>query len=170
MRRGDRSSALLSRRAGAARRSAPARPSPHAPSTRQIAGFSGPSSVAFDANDNVWITDSGHRHPNRTRAATASTNTTPIPRRRCSATPDTHDPSGICILDLQVAVDQSNGEVFVAQSNGRTVDIFEPQTAVYIRTSGARINGSSTSHGHAGIHVAIDNTQHLLAGPRLPLA
>ena len=136
-------------------------------------GFNSAASAAVDAGDNVWITDVGRRRK-RTRARTGSTNTTPSRRRTCLRCPTPTNRSGTSSLALQLAVDDATGELFVAQSNGRAVDIFAPKGGaaqckeevgepVCYTHAWTRIN-AATAGSNPKIHVAIDNTDTFSQG------
>ena len=53
----------------------------------------------------------------------------PLPSQTRLAVPNTYSSLGYYIFDLTAAVDDANEEVFVAQSNGRQVEIFTPTSA-----------------------------------------
>lgn len=120
----------------------------------QIGGFNLPDSVAFDANGNAWITDVGHEiatHPGTTGIYEYD----PYPSQTLLDVPDTENIEGY--LRLQAAIDYANGEVFVGQSNGRTVYIYD-EAGEYSH-SWTSINGSNGgAAAQAGIFIAIDNT------------
>ena len=129
-----------------------------------ITPFNGPTAVAFDANGNVWISDRGQLN-NPPWTGEASTNTTPTPRRRCSTSPIPTTLWQYYSLGIQLAVDQSTSEVFVTQSNGRTVDIFVRDDGHFLR--------EWSSHQRYSWPVRYSRRhrqqQHLLARPGLSL-
>lgn len=110
-----------------------------------ISPFNSPSSVSFDAQGNVWVTDSGKG------LALLS----PFPSQTVLAEPDTKV-AFAGSLAIQGSVSRDTGELFVAQSNGRSIKVFDGQ-GQYLR-SWTAINGSSGSGENGAIHVAVDNS------------
>lgn len=140
-----------------------------------IPGFNSPSSVAFDAAGNVWVSDAGHGVPHQRNAgANGVYKYNPFPSQTLLEVPNTFEALGGFILDLDVAVDQTTEEVFVSQSNGRTVEIFGPMSATHPCARGeticfshewTAINGTSNgAAASAGIHIAIDNSSTFSRG------
>ena len=86
--------------------------------------MAGGVSVAFAANNNVWITDTGQEGLDNNPGQNGLYEYDAYPSQTLLEVPNTFSVWSYYILDLQAAVDQENGEVFVAQSNGRTIDIF----------------------------------------------
>ena len=121
----------------------------------KIPEFTTASSVVFDANDNAWITDYGHTTPTPNSGQNGLYKYDPFPSQTLLDTPDTHIPWGYSSLELQAAVDNENGEIFVAMANGRTLDIFD-ENGVFSE-EWSSINGSG-GVVQAGFHVAIDNS------------
>ncbi len=120
----------------------------------------GGTSVSFDANDNVWLTDEGSSGDEPGHGGLNEYDA--YPSQTLLAEPNTFTPWGFSILDLQAAVDQASNEVFVAQSNGRTVDIFKNDVYSHSWTA---INGVMPCFSCSGsIHVAIDNTNTYSGG------
>ena len=109
----------------------------------KITGFNSPSSVAFDGRGDAWITDAGQEGLSPAEEVTENPaqnglyEYSPYPSEKLLAIPNTLTPWSYYILDLGAAVDQATEEVFVSQSNGRTVNIFAP--------NGAPTNSFSTS-------------------------
>ena len=122
----------------------------------KIPEFRETSSVALDAGGNVWVTDAGHETPEPNPGGNGLYEYNPFPSQTLLHTPDTHEPWGFSILDLQAAIDKQSGIIYVSQSNGRTVDLFTPE-GKYIE-EWSNIDGTGGVTG-AGIHIAIDNTQ-----------
>jgi len=140
-----------------------------------IPGFSSPTSVAFDAAGNVWVSDDGRTVPHQRNAGDNGVyKYNSFPSQTLIEVPNTFEALGGYILDLDVAVDQSTGEVFVSQSNGRTVQIFAPESpthrcergeTVCYSHSWTSINGTSNgAAASAGIHIAIDNSNSFSRG------
>ena len=123
-----------------------------------ITGFNGPTSVAFDANEDVWISDGGHAVSGQTNSGNNGIyEYGPYPSQTLLEAPDTEQALGGAIFDLDLAVDDTSDQVFVAQANGRTVKIFDNEIeheAFSHEWSG--INGQPLNF--SGIHVAIDNS------------
>ena len=119
-------------------------------------------SLAFDANGDVWITDEGEfssEYPGQRGIYEYDA----YPSQTRLDAPETSTPVGFQAVRMQVAVDQSNGELFVANSNPRKVDIYEETTAhthVYSH-SWTGINGVSNS---STIHIAVDNSHSYSRG------
>ena len=122
----------------------------------KIPEFRETSSVTLDAAEDVWVTDAGHQTPEANPGGNGLYQYNPFPSQTLLHTPDTHEPWGSSILDLQAGVDKQSGDVLVAQSNGRTVDVFT-STGKFIE-EWSNIDGTG-GVGGAGIHIAIDNTQ-----------
>ena len=134
-----------------------------------IPGFNSPTNVTFDAAGNVWVSDQGHQIPHQRNAGSNGIyRYNPFPSQTLLEAPNTYEALGGYILDLDVAVDQSTGEVFVSQSNGRTVEIFSAASATHPCERGeaicfshewTAINGTANgAAASAGIHIAIDNS------------
>jgi hypothetical protein len=127
-----------------------------------IHGFSSPSSVGFDAGGRVWVSDAGHYEVDpKTGKQNLNGNGIyqydPYPSQTLLTLPNTLSVWSFYSLALDLAVDQSNGEIFVGQANGRTVDIFE-EDGEYSHTWSA-INGTAGGGvAQQGIHVAVDNS------------
>ena len=120
-----------------------------------ITGFRSPSSVAFDANGDAWITDSGHTITNQSNPGQNGIyEYSPYPSQTLLTVPDTFSLFGSSILTLQAAVDNENGEIFVTQDNGRSVNLFA-ENGSYL-TSWTSIGGIGQSQGE--VQAAIDNT------------
>jgi hypothetical protein len=119
-----------------------------------ISPFYAPSSVAFDAQGNVWVTDGGQG--NNPPGLQGIYLRSPYPSQTVLAEPNTNAAWGSGQPMLQAAVNRSTGELFVAQSNGRVVYIFD-EHGNYLRPWTA-INGSAGSGEAGAIHVAIDNS------------
>jgi len=115
--------------------------------------MAGGTSMAFDANENVWLTDGGRGDKPPGQAGLYKYD--PYPSQTLLAEPNTYVPWQYYILDLQDAVDQSTNEVFVTQANGDTVDIFSGEDGHYL-TEWNAINGAPLGFGL--IHVGIDNS------------
>jgi DNA-binding beta-propeller fold protein YncE len=126
-----------------------------------ITGFRSPSSVAFDASGDAWITDGGHTITNQSNPGQNGIyEYSPYPSESLLTVPDTFFLFDSSILQLQVAVDKENGEVFVTQGNGRSVNIFS-EAGTYL-TSWTSIDGIGQSQGE--IHAAIDNSNTISKG------
>lgn len=125
-----------------------------------VPGFSSPGSVAVDSQGAVWITDAGRFNPPGPRGLYKHS---PYPSQTLLIEPNTNPAFGFSAISLQGAVNWATGEVFVAQSSGRTIAIFD-QDGTYLRTWQS-INGASGGGGPSGsIHVAIDNTNGFSRG------
>jgi hypothetical protein len=129
----------------------------------QITGFNDPSSAAFDADGNAWISSAGGTNGipgvnNPGQNGIYKYN--PYPSQTLLDLPNTYQPWSFYTLELQLAVDDATGEIFVAQSNERTVSIFDKK-GVYSHSWNA-INGAVQDFD--GIHVAIDNTNTFSRG------
>jgi len=152
----------------------------------KITGFDGASSIALNANGEAWITDAGQEGKTSPPGQPPNPGSNGLyeygsyPTNPFLAMPSGFKPWEFYILDLQAAVDDSTEEVYVAQSNGRTVDIFAPESAtnkceeakqvtengtivlkepVCYTHSWTRINSANTCFNCTPtIHVAIDNT------------
>lgn len=140
--------------------------------------FSGADSLGFEPNGDVWISDSGQggNPPGQEGIYEYSA----YPSKTLLTAPNTYTPWQYYILDLQLAVDEANEEVFVTQANGREVDIFSPnqppahrcgkntsheQELFCFLRAWTAINGATGgSASEAGIHVAIDNSNTLSRG------
>src|ERR1700720_3164730 len=86
-----------------------------------ILGFNNPTSAALDAGGNLWFSDSGHSVPKqRNLGQNGIYRYSPYPSQTLLETPNTRTPWAFYSLGLQLAVDQSTEEVFVAQYNGRS--------------------------------------------------
>jgi hypothetical protein len=136
-----------------------------------MTGFNGAFSVAIESNDHVWVTDRGQFFKNQP-GQNGIYRYTPFPSEEKLAMPSTFSTFSFYILDLSAAVDDATGEVFVAQSNGRSVSMFAPlggsvrcrpaqeTPETYCFTHNwTKINGANTCFNcFPDIHVAIDNT------------
>ena len=123
--------------------------------------MAGGVSVAFAANNNVWITDTGQEGLDNNPGQNGLYEYDAYPSQTLLEVPNTFAVWAFYILDLQVAVDQENGEVFVAQSNGRSIDIFrENEKGKFAYShSWTAINGDGNCFSCTPIlHVAIDNS------------
>ena len=130
-------------------------------------GFNGANTVAFEANNDFWVSDGGHQVPNQTdKSSNGIYKIDALPSQTLLATPDTFVPWEYFSLAISVTVDQSSGEVFASQSNGRTVDIFAPASPtnhceegepVCYTHSWTGINGVTNCCG-GDLHVASDNS------------
>ena len=89
-------------------------------------GFNGAASAAVDGGDNVWVTDFGQASKTNP-GPNGIYKYDPFPSLNLLATPNTYESIGSSTLELQIAVDDATGELFVAQSNGRSVLIFAPK-------------------------------------------
>ena len=116
-------------------------------------GFNQPENLAFDANDNVWIADQGHHLPNDSEDRHGIYEYNAYPSQTLLEAPDTNAAWGSNSQELTVAVDQSSGEVFASQSNGRTINIFENG---HLTQQWKSINGAQCCTGDT--HIAIDNS------------
>ena len=141
--------------------------------TATMTGFNNVSSVAFDSNQNAWITDKGTFN-NPLQPGPGQNGVykfDPFPSQTGLATPSTFSAFGAgYILSLDGAVDDATDEVFVSQSNGRSVYIFAPasETVKCKRLPGetycythkwTKINSANACFNCVpDIHIAIDNT------------
>ncbi|MGA8744561.1 MAG: hypothetical protein WB507_01700 [Solirubrobacterales bacterium] len=129
--------------------------------------MAGGVSVAFAANNNVWITDTGQEGLDNNPGQNGLYEYDAYPSQTLLEVPNTFSVWSYYILDLQAAVDQENGEVFVAQSNGRTIDIFaeEEKHKFAYSHSWTAINGDGVCFSCTPIiHVAIDNSHSYSRG------
>jgi hypothetical protein len=140
----------------------PAGASASRPFDSSFGKFNGVTGVAFDATGDAWVTDSGSVE--HLPSEDALFKYAPYPSTELLALPNTEQAWG-GIVRIQDAVDQATGEVFVASSNPRTVQIFDNE-GIYSHAWTA-INGQA---GCASfdcvpyIHIAIDNTQSYSKG------
>ncbi len=121
----------------------------------------GGDSLAFAPNNDVWITDTGQEGLDNNPGQNGLYEYDAYPSHTLLEVPNTFEVWAFYILDLQVAVDQENGEVFVAQSNGRSIDIFrENEKGKFAYShSWTAINGDGNCFSCTPIlHVAIDNS------------
>ena len=124
--------------------------------------FPGMSSLALDAHGDLWITDEGHETPAHNPGKNTLYEHNPYPSQTLIDSPDTSAAvAGIVIV--QVAVDQANGDVLLANSNPRRLEFFEedgPNHFVYNNHSWTAINGSRADSFNTNqtIHVAVDNS------------
>jgi hypothetical protein len=119
----------------------------------RITPFNAPGSVSFDAQGNVWITDGGqNKNPPGLQGIYLRL---PFPSQTVLEEPNTKNAWGESSVSLQGSVDHETGELFVEQSFGRTVYIFDSQ-GKYLRAWTA-INGSKGSNESA-LHIAVDNS------------
>ena len=124
----------------------------------KILGFRSVSSAAIDASGNMWFTDGGEEIPgHQDEAGLYEYNSYPSQTRL--NIPRTGEAFG-GILDLQVAVDHSNGDIFVTQDNGRSVGIFDEDGNFIDKWES--INGARA--GYSPIHIAIDNSNSASRG------
>jgi hypothetical protein len=148
---------------------AAAAPVPNRTSAGTITGLTGgPSSVAVDQSDNVWVTDGGESGI-KSPGIAGVYKYDPFPSQDQLAVPQTY---GIWspgeYLWLDAAVDDATGEIFVGQTNGREVDIFAPSgpgneceanEPVCFTRKWTRINGAlSCFTCTPTIKVAVDNS------------
>jgi DNA-binding beta-propeller fold protein YncE len=120
----------------------------------KIADLDGPFSVAIDQNDYVWATDRGSQGNPGSNGIYKYERYPSVERL---LTPNTYSVWGYYILDLTAAIDDQTGELYIAQSNGRTIDIFEGDGAY--THSWTRINGANTCFNCLpDAHIAIDNS------------
>ena len=122
--------------------------------------FQSPSSVAFDADGNAWITDEGHPLTGNA-GADGLYKYSPYPSQTLLTVPETHDVWGGS-FDLQGAVDQATGDPYVAQGNGLTISIFDPNGAFLRQWISFPGGGGFDTH----LYVAVDNT-HTYSGGRV---
>ena len=131
-----------------------------------VTPFNGPTSVDFGADGNVWISD--HGQLNKPPGQEGVYEYTPFPSQTLLDAPDTKIEGS---LGIQLAVDQSTGEVFVAQYNGRNVAILAPNSPSHpcpnaepycFSRSWNHINGVFSFE--PGIHVAVDNSHSYSRG------
>jgi hypothetical protein len=139
------------------------------PAEGTIGPFLGlPSSGAFDAAGNLWITDQNAEH--------GLYEFGPFPTHTNLAEPT---PAWGGSPDLQVAVDHSTGKVLVTQSNGRLVAIYdsngnelETWTSIHGTSSGsikAAIDNSNTpTRGKLYLSLASENQVEAYDVDRLP--
>ena len=133
-------------------------------------GFPGLSSLALDSNGNVWITDEGHETPAHNAGQNGLYEHNAYPSQTLLDTPSTASSVGSGIVELQVAVDQSNNnELFVADSNPRKVDIYEaepgkPESYVYTHSWTGINSALSCFSCNSEIHAAVDNSNSYSRG------
>ncbi len=120
----------------------------------------GVDTLALDASGDVWVTDGGEfssKYPGQNGIYEFNA----YPSQTLLDTPSTTTPVGFLAESLQVAVDQSNGELFVANGNPRKIDIYE-KTGVNSETyshSWIDINSSLSCFScNTEIHTAVDNS------------
>jgi hypothetical protein len=135
-----------------------------------IPGFASPTSIAFDAAGNAWISDGSHYVPKyKDNLKNGVYRYSPYPSQSLLDVPDTSEAFG-GDLGIQLAVDQATEEVFVTQYNGRSVGIFAPNSPSNPCKQGnfcfshkwSSING--VGGFEPGIHVAIDNSNSFSKG------
>ena len=141
-----------------------------------MAGFGTIDSVSFDANENVWVIDNGSFN-NPLQPGPGQNGLYKFdayPSQTALATPSTFSAFNFFSLGLNGAVDKATDEIFVAQSNGRGVYIFAPQSEsttcktlpgeTYCYTHNwTKINGANRGT-LPDIHVAIDNSETFSKG------
>ena len=120
--------------------------------------FQSPSSVSFDADGNAWIIDEG-RPATGNPGADGLYKYSPYPSQTLLTVPDTHDALAGS-FDLQGAVDQRTGYLYVAQGNGLNINIFDP-TGVFL-DQWIGFPGGPGIEPH--LHVAVDNTNTYSGG------
>ncbi len=120
--------------------------------------FPGLASLSIDARGNVWITDEGHPTPANNPGQNGVYEHNPYPSQTLLKTLNTSGPVGTLIVELQAAVDAENGEIFVANSNPRKVDIYE-ESGHYAHSWTSINSALSCFTCNSEIHVGIDNTE-----------
>jgi hypothetical protein len=130
-------------------------------------GFNSPNTVAFEANNDFWVSDAGHTPPETEgQGQFGIYKISAFPSQELLAVPNTFAAWEFYILDLSVGVDQENGEVFASQANGREVDVFTPASETNKCPAGepvcfthrwTGINGVTNCCG-GDIHIAVDNS------------
>jgi hypothetical protein len=127
--------------------------------------FSQPNTVVFDANKDIWVSDSGHFIPNQSsRGQNGLYQLDAFPSQHLLEVPDTYPAFEFFILSIQVAVDQSTGQVFASQANGRAVDIFTPTGGKYVFTHAWTGINEVTNCCPGDVHIAIDNSNGFSRG------
>src|SRR3954467_13537620 len=109
-----------------------------------ITPISVPWSVAFDASGNAWIPASG------TNSVYVQD---PYPSQNRLRTIDTSKEFESQVV--QLAIDKSTGNFYLAQSNGRALGVYD-EVGNHLETWTA-INGHRFGN-HPGLHVAVDNS------------
>lgn len=115
-----------------------------------ISSISTPWSVAFDASGNAWIPDS---------ATNSVFVQDPYPSQSRVRTLDTSAESGYQVV--QMAIDKSTGNAYLAQTYGRTLEVYD-EAGKHLETWTA-INGHRFG-STPGIHVAVDNSNSYSRG------
>ncbi len=134
----------------------------------KIPGFRSPSSVAFNADETLWVSDGGHEtaegqpgHDNPGQNGIYKY--AAFPSLELLLTPNTLSTWSFFSLALQLSVDHATGEVFVSMSNGRTLDIFN-EKGEHLRAWSAINGAAGGGAAQGGIHVAIDNSDTVSKG------
>ena len=109
-----------------------------------ISPISTPWSVAFDASGNAWIPASG------TNSVYVQD---PYPSQNRLRTVDTSEEFEFQVV--QLAIDKSTGNFYLAQSNGRALGVYD-EDGNHLETWTA-INGHRFAYP-PGLHVAVDNS------------
>ena len=129
----------------------------------------GVGTLALDANGNVWVTDGGEFESKYSSGQGGLYEFDSYPSRTLLDAPSTSRSVGFLDEAIQVAVDQSNGELFVANENPRKVDIYEEKeeepgkknhlNSIYheYTHSWSSLDGFVSDEG-GPIHVAVDNS------------
>ncbi len=144
------------------------------PLDSNFAEATGADTLAFDASGNVWVTNHGEIPSKYNPGQGGIYEYNAYPSNTLLDPVDTALSVGVGVAGarLDVAVDQSNGEVFTSNQELRTVDIYDEKKeevepcahvgCVYHEFSHkwAHINGAQGCSGECGleIHIAIDNS------------
>jgi hypothetical protein len=123
----------------------------------KIEGFNGAGSVTFAADGNVWISDDGHATEAENPGQNGIYEYNPYPSQTLLFTPNSYEVWHYYILWLTASVDQQTGEIFVSQSNGRHVDIFD-ENGVYTHSWSAFNEASPCFNCVPDLHIAVDNS------------
>jgi len=145
--------------------------------TNFSAGVPGVDTLALDASDNVWVTDGGEFNTSQYPGQRGLYEFNAYPSQTLLDPVETNIPVGFYIEEIQVAVDQANDELFVANANPRKIDIYDKkETEVgkgthIFRTyhefshSWTNINEAlSCFNCNTAIHVAVDNSNTYSGG------
>jgi DNA-binding beta-propeller fold protein YncE len=122
----------------------------------KISPLHGAYSVALAPDQTLWATDGGEILPNNP-GQDGIYKYGAFPSQTRLQTINTYSLFSYYILDLQAAVDDETGELFVAQSNGRSVAIFD-ESGNYTHSWTAINKANTCFNCTPDIHVAIDNS------------